>query len=422
MKKISLILLTAAGVAALSCNKVPQGGTDASGILSFDGFTIQQSEEVETKAAYEAPDYYKIAVLDTKGNTVKSTTYSETKEDGFGFTLPAGHYTLAARSQAEVPVAAFEQPVYGALKEFDIEAGNTTPLSPITCTLLSCKVTVSYSDDFLAMVTGPGAATVEVTAGHPLEFSLNYENGKATYDQSAGYFAVNNGVSTTLTVTFKGNIEGKSQKMTKTISGIQPKQWRQIKFVKKTNEEGNATFDVEINEFVTDSELNGFDDPVSEDIIGDDPDAPKGDGGISLEFDYEAGCDAGFTDLANIVMPPLADDGSTTINLQLKALIPNGIKKFTVDIASTSDAFVAAVAAAEATSLDLINPTETNAIIFDVVPFPHGAELLGQTEVKFDMTAAQAAIVNFPGTHTFSMNIVDGKGCKNSIPIVMIVE
>ncbi len=421
MKKISLILLTAAGVAALSCNKVPQGGTDASGILSFDGFTIQQSEEVETKAAYEAPGNYMIAVLDNKGNTVKSTSYSETKAEGFGFTLPAGHYTLAARSQADVPVAAFEQAVFGAVKEFDIEAGNTTPLSPITCTLLSCKVTVSYSDDFLAMVTGPGAASVEVTAGHPLDFSLNYENGKATYDQSAGYFAINNGMATTLTVTFKGNIEGKSQKMTKTISGVQPKQWRQIRFVKKSNEEGNATFDVEINEFVTDSELNGFDDPVSEDIIGEDPDAPKGDGGINLEFDYEAGCDADFTDLENIVMPPLVD-GSTTINLHLKAVIPNGIKKFTVDIASTNDAFVAAVAAAEATSLDLINPTETNAIIFQVVPFPHGAELLGQTEVKFDMTAAQAAIVNYPGTHTFSMNIIDEKGCKKSIPIVMIVE
>ncbi|MGM9735557.1 MAG: DUF4493 domain-containing protein [Candidatus Cryptobacteroides sp.] len=422
MKKIFVTMMTIACLLAISCNKESKMKESFEGTLSFEGFSIQQDDELDTKATSEASGNYEIEILDAEGNSVLVTSYSAVQNGGSMISLPAGHYRLCARSQSAVPVAAFEQPVYGVEKEFDIEAGGTTPVGNLTCTLLSCKVTVSYSDDFLAMVTGSGSASVEVTAGYPLEYALSYDAGKASYDYSAGYFSVNNGLSTTLVVTFKGSIDGKSQKMTKTIAGIQPKQWRQIKFIKKVDEEGNATFDIVINDFVTDAELNGFEDDVAEAVIGDDPDAPKGDGGITLDFDYEAGCDAGFTDLGNIIIPPLGENGETTINLHLKATVPNGIKKFTVDIESTSATFTAAVAAADATTLDLIYPTEDNEIIFQVVPFPHGTELLGQTSVQFDMTSAQAAIVAYQGVHTFTMNITDEQGCRNSIPLVMVVE
>ena len=102
--------------------------------------------------------------------------------------------------------------------------------------------------------------------------------------------------------------------------------------------------------------------------------------------------------------------------------MPNGVAKFTVDIASTSSSFVNAVEAAQATHIDLIHPIPANDIIFQVVPFPHGEELLGQTNIAFDMSAAQEAIINYPGTHTFTMNVTDTQGCKKSISIVMVVE
>ncbi len=426
MKKIFVIMTAAAAFLSLaSCKKVTVSSRDMNGTLSFAEFAISYDDAVETKAMTKADvaanGNYTISIYDTAtGDLAVSTTYSAVKQKDNKLSLPAGSYRLeASSSEAAIPVAAFEQPVYGATREFSITAGQTTSIGRLTCRLLQCKVTVSYSDDFLAMVSGNGSASVEVTAGYPLEYALNYANGSATYDQSAGFFSVNGTAGTTMVVTFKGNIDGKSQKMTKTFTDVKARQWRQVKFIKKVNEEGNATFDIVINPLVDDEELANDVSDAKENIIGDDPSAPKGDGGITLAFDYAAGCDAEFTDLQNIVIPQPSEKD---IHLNLKSVIPNGVKKFYVDITSTSDAFLAALDAANARTIDLINPLAEHDLIFKVVPFPHGQELLGKTELQFDLSAAQDAIIMYPGTHTFKMNVVDNKGCRNAFDVIMIVN
>ena len=110
------------------------------------------------------------------------------------------------------------------------------------------------------------------------------------------------------------------------------------------------------------------------------------------------------------------------MQIRFRAVVPNGVKKFTVNIDSDNAAFLKAVDAANARDLDLISPSEENGIIFDVVPFPHGEELVGQTDISFNLDAAQDAITIYPGRHTFQMNIVDQTGCRNQIPVVMVVE
>ena len=412
MKKIFIVLAAAAALfSAASCQKSPVEAKGY-GYLSFGEFSLGLDETVETRAA--AKGNYIVIVTDSDGKEVINTTYGDLQSEGdCQITLPAGDYTLEARSTKDVPVAEFEQPVYGTSQDFSITAGETTYVGDLVCTLLQCKVTVSYSDEFLASVTGAGKATVNVKAGYPLEYVLN-ANG--TYDQSAGYFEVE---GNTMTVVFSGNIEGKSQKMTKSFDNIAPKQWRQIKFVKKTNAQGNATFDIEINDLVSDETLNNSLVADNEQIIGEDPDAPKGDGGIKLELDYEAGCDPEITDLENIVIVPVS---TRDMAMRFRATVPNGVKKFNVQIDSDNDSFLSAVDAANARELDLINPLPENGIIFDVVPFPHGQELLGQTDIAFNLDAAQDAITIYPGRHTFKMIIVDQTGCKNEIPVVMVVE
>ena len=421
MKRILFAMAALSALTLASCKKVTVTEGEVNGTLSFAEFEISCDDTVDTKASVAAGGNYVVSIYNTATESLAvSTTYSAIKEKGNKVSLPAGNYRLEARSSENaVPVAAFEQPVYGATKEFSITAGETTSVGSITCRLLQCKVTVSYSDEFLAMVTGAGTASVEVTSGHPLEYALTYANNQATYDQSAGYFAVSAASGTTMVVTFKGNVEGKSQKMTKTFTDIKAMQWRQVKFIKKVNEEGNATFDVVINNLIDDAELSNDIADAKENIIGDDPSAPKGDGGITLAFDYAAGCDAEFTDLQNIVIPKPSEKD---IHLNLKSVIPNGVKKFYVEITSTSSAFLAALDAANARTIDLINPLAEHDLIFKVVPFPHGPELLGKTEVQFDLSAAQDAIVVYPGTHTFKMNVVDAKGCRNAFDVVMIVN
>ena len=138
-----------------------------------------------------------------------------------------------------------------------------------------------------------------------------------------------------------------------------------------------------------------------------------------MVFDYAAGCDAEYTDMNHIVVPKVEEK---KMKLKFLLTVPGGIKKFNVQIESDDEAFASAVELAEATNLDLINPTAANDVIFQVVPFPHGSDLLGKTEVAFDMSNAQSAIIGFAGTHTFTMTVIDANGCRKSLPITMIVE
>lgn len=412
-KNIIIAIASAAMVLVASCQKTPFKAEKGNGFLSFGEFTLGLDESVETKAT-AASGNYTITIFDAEGMEVMQKSYSEIKNNDNKISIPAGSYTLVARSSSEdVPVAAFEQPVYGVSKDFTIAAGMETKIGELVCTLVQCKVTVSYSDEFLANVTGAGSTKVEVTTGSPLVYELNADK---SYDQSAGYFAVNEGC--TMTVVFKGSIEGKTKSMTKVFSNIAAKQWRQIKFIQKVNEQGEATFDIVIQDLISDATLNNVVTP-EEDILADDPEAPKGDGGIALEIDYAAGCDEEITDLENILIVPVA---TRDMAIRFKAVVPNGVKKFSVDIDSDNTSFLAAVDAAEARQIDLISPSEANGIIFDVVPFPHGEELLGKTEISFNLDAAQDAIVIYKGSHTFKMNIVDNEGCRNQIPVVMVVE
>ena len=412
MKNTSVLAAVSAALMLFaSCQKSPVA-TEENGYLSFGEFALEVDEDVVTKAD-PAGDNYSISILNADEQVVLTKTYAEVKNNSNMISLPAGAYTLVARSLAgDIPVASWENPIYGVSKSFTIQAGEETNIGSLTCTLVQCKVTVSYSDEFLAAVTGDGSTSVEVTAGYPLEYALN-ANG--TYDQSAGFFAVS---GNTMTVVFKGNIDGKTAKMTKTFTGIQAKQWRQVRFIQKKNEQGQATFDIEIQDLISDATLNNSLD-ASEEVIGEDPDAPKGDGGITLDFDYAAGCDAQLTDLSNMLIVPTSE---RVMSIKLKAEVPNGILKFNVSIESTSDAFKLALAAADAFNLDLINPKAAHDVIFQVVPFPHGPELSGKTKVAFDLSAAQSAITAYPGKHDFIMTIVDKTFCTKTIPVTMIVE
>lgn len=413
MRKIKvLFILLASILLSSSCQKSAENAKGV-GALSFADLKIGIDDELTTKATVPASGNYTIIVLDSNTEEVVRTTYSAVKANNDKICLPAGSYTLLARSSdLEEPKAAFEQPVYGASKAFNIEAGMTTSVGEIVCTLLQCKVTVDYSDEFLASVTGDGKTTVSLSAGFPLDYVIKADK---TYDRSAGYFAV---TGTTMEVVFNGMVDGKSQKMTKVFSGVAPKQWRQIRFVQKKNEQGQATFDILINDLISDAVLNNTI-GATEDVIGEDPNAPKGDGGIKLELDHAAGCDSEITDMSNMLIVPVE---TRDMAIKLRATVPGGVKKFSVNIASTNEAFVAAVAAADATNLDLINPTSTNDIIFTVVPFPHGQELVGQTDIAFDLSAAQDAIIAYQGVHTFTMKIVDQNNCSKEIPVVMVVE
>jgi hypothetical protein len=396
-----------------SCQKTAVNKEKGDGFLTFEDFSLDLDETVITKAAVAADGTYRISIIDADGVEIINKPYSEVKNNDNKISLPAGAYTLVASSQVEVPESAFERPVYGTSKAFAITAGEVTNIGQLVCQLLQCKVTVDYNDEFLAAVTGPGTTTVTLKAGYPLEYALNADK---TYNKNAGYFEVE---GNTMEVVFSGSINGKLQKMRKTFTGIEARQWRQIKFIQKKNEQGQATFDIVINDLISDVTLNNNMSP-KEDILSDyDPQAPKGDGGITLLPYYEGGCDTDITDLNNLIIKNPETDPMV---IKFMATVPDGVKVFKVAIETNNPEFKNAVDVAEAADLDLINPTAKNQVIFQAVPFPHGEELLGKTEVLFDLSAAQGAIYDYPGVHSFTMSIIDNNGAKNTIPVTMLVN
>ena len=415
MKK-TITIASCIAVLALSSCKQDKFDYGSVGTLSFANCELSVSEDLNrvTKAAEAADDSYMLYLYDTSnGSLVWEKNYGTVKAMTDGVSLPAGEYRLDVRSTAaEVPAAKFNSPVYGTSESFTISVGQTTNVGTLTCTLLQSAVSVGYNDGFLESVTGDGAATVEITSGYPLEYKLSYTEGSTpTYERRTGYFAVNNGENTTMTVTYKGNIEGKLQKMTTSIAGIQARDWHIITFMKKVEATGNSNFAIVIDGLVMDTTLdNNL--TAGEEGDGKDPNAPAGDGGIKLVS----------TCSYDITQPIVVPTESGTFALTMQAEVPNGARKFTVDIASTNVDFINSVNTVGGTTLDLINPAEAAMGIFDIVPFPHGSELLGATTIDFDLSNAQTPLLAFAGTHSFTMNVTDNKGCKNSIVIELVVE
>ncbi len=400
-----------AAVLLASCSKdIFNYGGAKTGTLSFASMQLVVSEEVNPATKAEAAGgEYVLSIYGSDAALVSQKTWSEVRGTG-SMLLPAGDYTMDVRSSSsDVPEAKFNSPVYGASSSFSIKAGETTALGSITCTLLQAIVTVSYNDAFLDTVTGDGKASVELQSGYPLDYALSYNEGEPTYERRLGYFALN-GTESTVSVTFKGSIEGKTQRMTATITGVKARDWHIITFLKKVDADGNASFSVSIDGLVEDIELSN-DVTADEDGDGEDPNAPVGDGGIELVSTCSY-------DISETVIVPATGE----FPLTMTAKIPNGARKFTVDIASTNADFIASVNTVGGTTLDLINPSEAALGVFDIVPFPHGSELSGKTAIDFDLSGAQTPLLAFPGTHTFTMNVVDTKGCRKSIPISLKVE
>ncbi|MCQ2177432.1 MAG: DUF4493 domain-containing protein [Bacteroidales bacterium] len=409
-KNILFSIFTLALLSA--CNVDVKPLSNEPGTLRLGESSLQYDTEVLTKAS-EASGNYIVTIIDNLGATVYESDYASIKNAGGEITLPSGNYILKAQSAAgEVPEAAFETPVYGASKAFSISSGETTELGPVVCTLLQTKVTVSYSEEFLEMVTGDGKANVSVASG--LDFPLSYNSGSPSYDSRAGYFAVADDGSTTMVVTFRGSIDGKDQKMTKLFSGIQARSWHRVKFVKKVDQDGSADIIISIDDFVDDEEL-GNDVPGHETIIGEDPDAPSGDGGIKLE----STCDY------DITKPITVPQAPAPFILTMLATVPERVSTFTVDIKSTNEGFENAVKSVNdgSTLLDLVNPSEgTEQIFREILPFPYGDAVYNQKEIYFDLSDARDPLIPFTGTHTFTMKVTDKSGHSKEVSIVMVCE
>lgn len=173
-------LLTIQAVAATAllvmagCNKTQISG--GSGTLSI---SIGNNPDVTTVSAQSkaaTPDVSAFTLDILQGNTVVNR-YSPIGSASKNITLAAGDYSITAYSE-KFTAPKFENPVYGAVEDITISAGETESVQ-IMCAQTNAGISVNYSSDFKALYTTYSTLVTHSTG------SLNFINGNAG---KRGYF------------------------------------------------------------------------------------------------------------------------------------------------------------------------------------------------------------------------------------------
>lgn len=404
-KLISIVALALTiGLVGCERDKIGYGDKEgATGTLSFMQFGVETSTDIEiiSRAATSATYNYVIRIFDANGDQVGSDyIYGQMPES---IVLNTGTYSMKIQSQSQIPSAEFEAPVYGAtVNGIVIEEDQTTDLGVITCKLINIKVSVGYNEAMWAVLGDDANVLVEIGDG-----ALNFAKGES----QNGYFAAPE-VSNAMTVKFSGTVDGNYATMTRAFTDVKAGQWRKINFIMTVNEEGDATFDVVVEDWCDEKELaNNIE--VSEEVIGPDPDAGEGEeeNPDAPKVIYKGG---------SVPTSPIVITDGMELGFTISA--PKGIAGLSVDIASTNADFNNDVLSAGISPIDLVNPSEAQISICDMFGLSYGTNLVGQTEVAFNLTGAVTPLLGFPGTHSFTLTITDAEGNSTSTTIKMKVN
>lgn len=404
-KFISTVALALSiGLVGCERDKIGYGDKkDATGTLSFMKFGVETSTDIDiiSRAATSATYNYVIRIFDANGDQVgEDYIYGQMPES---IVLTTGTYSMSVQSQSDIPSAEFEAPVYGAtVTGIVIEEDQTTDVGVITCKLINIKVSVGYNEAMQAVLGDDANVLVEIGDG-----ALNFAKGES----QNGYFAAPE-VSNAMTVKFTGTVDGNYATMTRAFTDVKAGQWRKIQFIMTVNEEGNATFDVVVEDWCDEKEL-GSNVDVTEEVIGPDPDAGAGE---------ETNPDAPKVTYKGGSVPTSAIVLSDGMELGFTISAPKGIAGLSVDIASTNADFNNEVLSMGISPIDLVNPSEAQISICDMFGLPYGENLVGQTETAFNLTGAVTPLLGFPGTHSFTLNITDAEGNSTSTTIKMKVN
>ena len=397
-------LVLSLGLVSCERDKIGYGDKEnATGTLSFMQFDVETSTEIDiiSRAATSATYNYVIRIFDANGDQVGDDyIYGQLPES---IVLTTGTYSMSVQSQSNIPAAEFEAPVYGAtVNNIVIEEDQTTDVGVITCRLINIKVSVAYNEAMQAVMGEDCQAIVEIGNG-----ALTFAKGES----QCGYFAAPE-VSNAMTVKFSGTVDGNYATMTRAFTDVKAGQWRKINFIMTVNEEGDATFDVVVEDWCDEKELaNNVD--VSEEVIGPDPDAGEGEeqNPDAPKVIYKGG---------SVPTAPIVITDGMQLGFTISA--PKGIAGLSVDIASDNADFKNDVLSMGISPIDLVNPSEAQISICNMFGLPYGSNLVGQTETAFDLSGAVTPLMGFPGTHSFTLKITDTEGNSTSTTIKMKVN
>lgn len=264
LKDMRLVKLTAVALFAallVGCNNgnLSWGGEENPNIsnkghLSLSEMTvdcrIDESDPdvgvLSTRATRASADVsnFDCSIINENNEVILSFKYSERPTEAIE--LATGDYIFKMVS-GEVPAAAWESPVYGAIKPFKIVRNETTTLTEIVCSLMQIKVSVTYAPDLLERLGEKTITTVSV-GENSLEYTLT--------ESRAGFFlapeAVNS-INLRIAGTYAADKENfKIIEMNKEVRDVKAGQHSKIHFYIESADEGNVNVGVQIRDWVTD--------------------------------------------------------------------------------------------------------------------------------------------------------------------------
>ena len=413
MKKIFYMAMAVAATVFAGCKEniveVSKSGLQLT--ITADGSFVDKV--VKSESAVDFSNFV-VSIEKKDGKYTKEWTCAE---------LPAlielapGEFTVTVASPASEPVA-WNQPVYGAVKDFTIVEGVVTPVD-IVCTLQNMKNSVYCSQHLVDELT-----TFQVTVTHPdghLVWSADEvgiytqaEDGTKTIVREPakqGYFTVKD-----LDVTVNGYraLDNSTATLSYQIKDVAPRD-HHILYV-DAYVTGQSAIALSIDSSVIDRNVDMV-------IPGIDPDDENVDDDIETGWGQEEDDQPGenqpvepeqpVSTAPTLEWPANPDfakmDIEQGMSVELMVYAPEKIKGFIVYV---SDNFLGAIQM-------LVPGAEYLDLIYDEVAkdqlgtmLPVGDQLLGQTEVAFSLSKLVpmiAAVGNQGGDYIFTLEVTDEK-------------
>lgn len=421
MKKIFLTIMAAAAMAA-GCQKTHIQDT-AKGTLKVT-MSSTDDEYNDREEGLSGNKSYAMTKAYDKDEILKSMLVTISNNSGVGeprqwvysempsvLELTEGQYTITAVSPGS-RIAAWDQPLFGATKEFSIVAGRTSTVE-LECGITNVKVSMNCTEQFLAEFTSYIITVRSAAATSDDGFLIWGETEVA--EGKEGYFSA---ADLTVTVQAYRWSDATQQEdpvqARQTITGVQPKDHIIINIDAKatgsvqTGDPDSGMSFITIDDSTNDRNENIFIGGLEEIPV---PGGDGNDGGEEPELPAAPSLEWA----ANPDFSPMEIAEGMDVNLVVN--VPGKIATFVVGVQSS------VLEPIVGTSMDLIYD-ETFIENFGGL-LPTGDALLGQTSVNFSLSSLVPMIAGLnaePGSeHIFTMNVTDEYGQTLTRPLTFVM-
>lgn len=234
MKQIyNILLISAMSLILFACQGDEEALRENVGYLRM---TLEQSKDVNTKAAAYNPKQMRVVVKNAEGMVKFETNDHTTELVGKEIPLAPGEYTIEANSNGYDNDSGENRAYYVGTAKATIIKGETASAN-VVCSLANVKVTVAFEQSFLDKL-GAGTINVQVKSATATAKAVDFNK---SVDKQVTYFPLGN-LTVSYTVT---SADGTTNSMEKQIEEVKAKDHYILNFKNLATGTGNVTVTVD---------------------------------------------------------------------------------------------------------------------------------------------------------------------------------